>query len=80
MSRRRNAGICQYGECRRKALYFIGWEQDGVVLSGHVCGTHDRELGLANLMSAYDISVQEAIALNTQMEKRARQEDKQPLG
>ena len=70
---------CKYGECHKPAMYFIGWskppEYDRDKVFGLVCGQHDRELGVTNLMVAFGLSHWAAINLNLRLNKEAKLED-----
>jgi hypothetical protein len=41
---------CGAGSCTKAALYYIGWEVDGLRRWEPVCGAHDRYLGRMNIM------------------------------
>ena len=70
------AGIsCGYGQCHKQAIYFIGRMQNELKQFGYVCGQHDRESGIQNLIDAFGLTYFKAKELNVRLNKEAKLED-----
>ncbi len=67
---------CQYGECKKKAIYHMGWNDPAKgKVSGMVCGGHDRVLGRINLISLSGMSNAEVINFEKYLSESYEKED-----